>query len=274
MKKKLLALVMVVLTAIMMIGCNKTGLSLLDELNKFYAWDASEYKGDFVFTVEADGTKVNVYAEMNGYSNQKDGMDEATLTLKKVEAEGEVLDLANDIKIAPIRVIVNDNKVYMSKSYFEDIFNLAGQETTKEFKNIKSEYIGLEYPRMNMSKETVVSYMNMFKEIKTDVAIAQSDRKYTIELADEKLIDAGKEFVSVFCTSDVFKASMLATGQITEEQLAEFEKELKVGMDEAVKTISPMLKGSNAKAEYQFADDSLKINDELNLVLTVDEKKK
>lgn len=273
MKKKLLALVMVVLTAIMMIGCSKTGLSLLDEFNKFYAWEASEYKGDVVFTLEAGGVKVNVTAEMSGYANQKENSAEATLVLKKLEAEGEVLDLSSEIKLSPIKVMVKDNKVYMSKSYFEDLFNLTGMETTKEFKAITSEYIGIDYPGLDLSKELNTQYLDMFKDIKTDIEIAQNDRTYTIELTDEKLIEAGKEFITVFCTSDLFKASMIATGQMTEEDFAELEKELTAGMDEVVKTIQPMIKGSNAKVEYKFADDSLKMDDEFNLVLTVDEEK-
>lgn len=274
MKKKIVSLIMVVFTAVMMIGCNKTGLSLFEELQKIYEWNGNESKADLVVEVEADGQMIKFYGDVTGYSSIKDEITEAVMTFKKLETAGETVDLTTgESKIDPIKVIMKGEDVYISKSYFENIFGLVGLDTTNALQNMKSEYVGLKYDSVDISQKGINAYMDIMKKVNTEFEIVQNDRTYTIALSDDELLALTSDFMNVLFESDIIKESVLATEEVTESEYAEILPEIKTIMDEMFAEIKPMLAGSNAKVEYTFADDSCKSNCELNLVMNAEGEK-
>lgn len=273
-KKKLMAMVMVVFTAIMMIGCSQTGLSLMDELNKMYAWEAMESTAEIVIDADIDGEKFKAVAEVTSYNCTKDATVEGVMTLKTLEIPGVKLDLTSgQSKINPIKVVMKDGNIYFSKSYFEDIFSLIGQDVSSDFENITSEYIGLKYDAVDISEAGIKQYMDLYKNMNADVEIVQDGRTYTVDLNDEEIVDLFGEFMDDLYAMDVMKETMIATGELTEEDYAAFQEELSTQMAMLLPELKTMLKGSSAKVTYAFDDDSLKSSTEVNVAAEMDGEK-
>lgn len=271
MKKKILALVMVVFTAIMMIGCNKTGLSLLDEMQKIYAWEAISSTVDIVVEAQAGDETVKFYGDITSYMNMADKAVEGTMTVRKLEVAGETVDLTKgEDAIAPIKVICKGDKTYISKSYIEDIIALTGMEPSQSLQNLSSEYIGLEYESADMSQEGMNKYLDLMKEMNTNLNITQNNREYTVEVKDSEFVQVASDLVSELFNSDLVKETVLATGEVTEADYAEAQKELTTQMNAMIPELKTILQGSNAKMQYTFTDDSYKGNGEINLAINVD----
>ncbi len=274
MKKKALALVMVVLTAIMMIGCNKTGISLLDEIQKVYAWEAIDSKADFAVEVAAGGETIKLDGDITAYMNIADEVVEGAITLNKLEAGGETIDLkTGDSAIAPIKVLSVGDKTYISKSYIENILGIAGVAPSKGLSSITSEYIGLQSPQSEMSKANITKYMDLMKNLDVDFNVTQKDRTYSVELSDEQFTQVTTSLIDELFASDLMKEAMIVTGEITEADYDKFQSELKTQIGTMLPQLKEMLKGSSAKVNYEFKDDSYTSNCELNLAVSVAEEK-
>ncbi len=274
MKKKVLALFMMVFTAIMMIGCNKTGMSLLDEMQKIYTWEGVDSKADIVVEAQAGEDTIKFYGDVTSYMNMADKAMEGTITFKKLEAAGETIDLTKgESAIAPIKIICKGNQTYFSKSYIENILKLTGVEPSTSLQNVSSEYIGLEYAAADVSKEGMNKYIDLMKKFNIDLDITQTDRTYTMEISDEEFVQLASDFVTELFKSDLMKEAMLTTGEVTDADYAELQKELSTQMTALLPELKTMLKGSSAKVNYAFADDSYKGSVEANLAINVDGEK-
>lgn len=293
MKKKILAIFLVLTIALTLGACSANTTSYLDSAQKVADWKGSKVSGKLEYNVEVkdpesgETEKINFPVTLTGEQMGRDkahvvmNMDFSKfkeLIAKKATSE-EVAGLNKDVpdKIK-MDIFVKDNEVIISK----DIFALAGDG----LKDIKEDYISIADEENGLSPKATKYFSS--EEFKTDLLklmdTASKDIKqgidykvegntYTLNTTSDAVIDEFIKYadnimknwdaVSTSALTIVDKAGLPLTDE-EKKDFKELNKEYKAeDLKEAAKGIKEMIKGSSLSEKTTFGEN--KLNQEIAL---------
>ena len=292
MKKKILAILLVLVAAMTLGACSANTTSYLDSAQKVADWKGSKVSGKLEYNVEVkdpesgETEKINFPVTLTGEQMGRDkahvvmNMDFSKfkeLIAKKAGSDEEVASLNKDVpdKIK-MDIFVKDNEVIMSK----DIFALAGDG----LKDIKEDYISISNEENGLSpkatkyfsseefKTDLLDLMNTAsKDIKQGIDYKVEGNTYTLNTTSDAVIDEFIKYadnimknwdaVSTSALTIVDKAGLPLTDE-EKKDFKELNKEYKAeDLKEAAKGIKEMIKGSSLSEKTTFGEN--KLNQEL-----------
>lgn len=291
MKKKILAIFLVLTIALTLGACSANTTSYLDSSQKVADWKGSKVSGKLEYNVEVKDPESGKIEKINfpvTLTGEQMGRDKAHVVMnmdfskfkeliaKKATSE-EIAGLNKDVpdKIK-MDIFVKDNEVIISK----DIFALAGDG----LKDIKEDYISIADEENGLSPKATKYFSS--EEFKTDLLklmdTASKDIKqgidykvegntYTLNTTSDAVIDEFIKYAdNIMKNWDAVSTSALtivdkAGLPLTEEEKKDFKelnKEYKAeDLKEAAKGIKEMIKGSSLSEKTTFGEN--KLNQEL-----------
>lgn len=293
MKKKILAIFLVLCFALTLGACSANTTSYLDSAQKVADWKGSKVSGKLEYNVEVKDPETNEILNINfpvSLTGEQMGRDKAHVVMnmdfskfkeliaKKATSE-EIAGLNKDVpdKIK-MDIFVKDNEVIMSK----DIFALAGDG----LKDIKEDYISIANEENGLSpkatkyfsseefKTDLLNLMNTAsKDIKQGVDYKVEGNTYTLNTTSDAVIDEFIKYadnimknwdaVSTSALKIVDKAGLPLTDE-EKKDFKELNKEYKAeDLKEAAKGIKEMIKGSSLSEKTTFGEN--KLNQEIAL---------
>ena len=280
MKKKVLALLTTLFMLFSFTGCNTEGISLAKELDKVASWEAIEESGSMNIDMTVAGESVKLVADYVAYSNQKDLQMEMTLTPKAVEASGIKIDLTQGTyKLSPIKMYMDGMKFYVSTSYITELCGFVGVDPSTAV-DVSKEYLALDLTDFMKTsgldleelKNSSASSYATYEDFNIQLPIKQEGRKYTVELTADQMVDTffGLVIESIDSQSELLKETYKAMG-LTDAQIDEVLAQVKmVYGDETKAVVKPAIKGSTAKAVFNFEDDKYTTNLSAAIKVTVE----
>ena len=294
MKKKILAIFLVLCFALTLGACSANTTSYLDSAQKVADWKGSKVSGKLEYNVEVkdpesgETEKINFPVSLTGEQMGRDkahvvmNMDFSKfkeLIAKKAGSDEEIASLNKDVpdKIK-MDIFVKDNEVIMSK----DIFALAGDG----LKDIKEDYISIANEENGLSpkstkyfsseefKTDLLDLMNTAsKDIKQGIDYKVEGNTYTLNTTSDAVIDEFIKYadnimknwdaVSTSALKIVDKAGLPLTDE-EKKDFKELNKEYKAeDLKEAAKGIKEMIKGSSLSEKTTFGEN--KLNQEIAL---------
>ena len=289
MKKKILAIFLVLCFALTLGACSANTTSYLDSAQKVADWKGSKVSGKLEYNVEVkdpesgETEKINFPVSLTGEQMGRDkahvvmNMDFSKLKeliAKKAGSEEEIASLNKDVpdKIK-MDIFVKDNEVIMSK----DIFALAGDG----LKDIKEDYISISNEENGLSpkatkyfsseefKTDLLDLMNTAsKDIKQGIDYKVEGNTYTLNTTSDAVIDEFIKYadnimknwdaVSTSALKIVDKAGLPLTDE-EKKDFKELNKEYKAeDLKEAAKGIKEMIKGSSLSEKTTFEENKFK----------------
>lgn len=265
MKKKVLALFTTLFMLFTLVGCNTEGVSLAKELDKVAGWESIEESGSMNIDMTVDGESVKLAADYVAYSNQKDLQMEMTLTPKSVEVSGVKVDLTQGLyKLSPVKMYMDGMKFYVSTSYITELCGFVGIDPSTTV-DVSKAYLALDLTdfmatsglNLEELKNSSASSYTTYENLNVQLPIKQEGRKYTLELTSDQMVDSffGLVLESMNSQSDLLKETYKSMG-LTDAQIDEVLAQVKaVYGDETKAVVKPAIKGSTAKAVFDFKDD-------------------
>lgn len=293
MKKKILAIFLVLCFALTLGACSANTTSYLDSAQKVADWKGSKVSGKLEYNVEVKDPETNEIMNINfpvTLTGEQMGRDKAHVVMnmdfskfkeliaKKATSE-EIAGLNKDVpdKIK-MDIFVKDNEVIMSK----DIFALFGDG----LKDIKEDYISISNEENGLSpkatkyfsseefKTDLLNLMNTAsKDIKQGIDYKVEGNTYTLNTTSDAVIDEFIKYadnimknwdaVSTSALKIVDKAGLPLTDE-EKKDFKELNKEYKAeDLKEAAKGIKEMIKGSSLSEKTTFGEN--KLNQEIAL---------
>ena len=294
MKKKILAIFLVLCFALTLGACSANTTSYLDSAQKVADWKGSKVSGKLEYNVEVKDPESGEIEKINfpvSLTGEQMGRDKAHVVMnmdfskfkeliaKKAGSDEEVASLNKDVpdKIK-MDIFVKDNEVIMSK----DIFALAGDG----LKDIKEDYISIANEENGLSpkatkyfsseefKTDLLDLMNTAsKDIKQGIDYKVEGNTYTLNTTSDAVIDEFIKYadnimknwdaVSTSALKIVDKAGLPLTDE-EKKDFKELNKEYKAeDLKEAAKGIKEMIKGSSLSEKTTFGEN--KLNQEIAL---------
>lgn len=294
MKKKILAIFLVLCFALTLGACSANTTSYLDSAQKVADWKGSKVSGKLEYNVEVKDPESGEIEKINfpvSLTGEQMGRDKAHVVMnmdfskfkeliaKKAGSDEEVASLNKDVpdKIK-MDIFVKDNEVIMSK----DIFALAGDG----LKDIKEDYISIANEENGLSpkatkyfsseefKTDLLDLMNTAsKDIKQGIDYKVEGNTYTLNTTSDAVIDEFIKYadniiknwdaVSTSALKIVDKAGLPLTDE-EKKDFKELNKEYKTeDLKEAAKGIKEMIKGSSLSEKTTFGEN--KLNQEIAL---------
>ena len=293
MKKKILAIFLVLCFALTLGACSANTTSYLDSAQKVADWKGSKVSGKLEYNVEVKDPETNEILNINfpvSLTGEQMGRDKAHVVMNmdfskfkeliaKKSTSEEIAGLNKDVpdKIK-MDIFVKDNEVIMSK----DIFALAGDG----LKDIKEDYISIANEENGLSpkatkyfsseefKTDLLNLMNTAsKDIKQGVDYKVEGNTYTLNTTSDAVIDEFIKYadnimknwdaVSTSALKIVDKAGLPLTDE-EKKDFKELNKEYKAeDLKEAAKGIKEMIKGSSLSEKTTFGEN--KLNQEIAL---------
>lgn len=293
MKKKILAIFLVLCFALTLGACSANTTSYLDSAQKVADWKGSKVSGKLEYNVEVKDPETNEILNINfpvTLTGEQMGRDKAHVVMnmdfskfkeliaKKATSE-EIAGLNKDVpdKIK-MDIFVKDNEIIISK----DIFALAGDG----LKDIKEDYISIADEENGLSpkatkyfsseefKTDLLNLMNTAsKDIKQGIDYKVEGNTYTLNTTSDAVIDEFIKYadnimknwdaVSTSALTIVDKAGLPLTDE-EKKDFKELNKEYKAeDLKEAAKGIKEMIKGSSLSEKTTFGEN--KLNQEIAL---------
>ena len=293
MKKKILAIFLVLCFALTLGACSANTTSYLDSAQKVADWKGSKVSGKLEYNVEVKDPETNEILNINfpvTLTGEQMGRDKAHVVMnmdfskfkeliaKKATSE-EIAGLNKDVpdKIK-MDIFVKDNEIIISK----DIFALAGDG----LKDIKEDYISIADEENGLSpkatkyfsseefKTDLLNLMNTAsKDIKQGIDYKVEGNTYTLNTTSDAVIDEFIKYadnimknwdaVSTSALKIVDKAGLPLTDE-EKKDFKELNKEYKAeDLKEAAKGIKEMIKGSSLSEKTTFGEN--KLNQEIAL---------
>ncbi|MDU1663972.1 MAG: copper amine oxidase N-terminal domain-containing protein [Peptoniphilus harei] len=288
MKKKILAILLVLSFALTLGACSANTTSYLDSAQKVADWKGSKVSGKLEYNVEVKDPESGEIEKINfpvSLTGEQMGRDKAHVVMnmdfskfkeliaKKATSE-EIAGLNKDVpdKIK-MDIFVKDNEVIMSK----DIFALAGDG----LKDIKEDYISISNEENGLSpkatkyfsseefKTDLLDLMNTAsKDIKQGIDYKVEGNTYTLNTTSDAVIDEFIKYadnimknwdaVSTSALKIVDKAGLPLTDE-EKKDFKELNKEYKAeDLKEAAKGIKEMIKGSSLSEKTTFEENKFK----------------
>ena len=292
MKKKILAILLVLSFALTLGACSANTTSYLDSAQKVADWKGSKVSGKLEYNVEVKDPESGEIEKINfpvSLTGEQMGRDKAHVVMnmdfskfkeliaKKAGSDEEIASLNKDVpdKIK-MDIFVKDNEVIMSK----DIFALAGDG----LKDIKEDYISISNEENGLSpkatkyfsseefKTDLLDLMNTAsKDIKQGIDYKVEGNTYTLNTTSDAVIDEFIKYadnimknwdaVSTSALKIVDKAGLPLTDE-EKKDFKELNKEYKAeDLKEAAKGIKEMIKGSSLSEKTTFGEN--KFNQEI-----------
>lgn len=289
MKKKILAIFLVLCFALTLGACSANTTSYLDSAQKVADWKGSKVSGKLEYNVEVKDPESGEIEKINfpvSLTGEQMGRDKAHVVMnmdfskfkeliaKKAGSDEEVASLNKDVpdKIK-MDIFVKDNEVIMSK----DIFALAGDG----LKDIKEDYISISNEENGLSpkatkyfsseefKTDLLNLMNTAsKDIKQGIDYKVEGNTYTLNTTSDAVIDEFIKYadnimknwdaVSTSALTIVDKAGLPLTDE-EKKDFKELNKEYKAeDLKEAAKGIKEMIKGSSLSEKTTFEENKFK----------------
>lgn len=289
MKKKILAIFLVLCFALTLGACSANTTSYLDSAQKVADWKGSKVSGKLEYNVEVKDPESGEIEKINfpvSLTGEQIGRDKAHVVMnmdfskfkeliaKKAGSDEEVASLNKDVpdKIK-MDIFVKDNEVIMSK----DIFALAGDG----LKDIKEDYISISNEENGLSpkatkyfsseefKTDLLNLMNTAsKDIKQGIDYKVEGNTYTLNTTSDAVIDEFIKYadnimknwdaVSTSALTIVDKAGLPLTDE-EKKDFKELNKEYKAeDLKEAAKGIKEMIKGSSLSEKTTFEENKFK----------------
>ena len=288
MKKKILAILLVLTIALTLGACSANTTSYLDSAQKVADWKGSKVSGKLEYNVEVKDPETNEILNINfpvSLTGEQMGRDKAHVVMnmdfskfkeliaKKATSE-EIAGLNKDVpdKIK-MDIFVKDNEVIMSK----DIFALAGDG----LKDIKEDYISIANEENGLSpkatkyfsseefKTDLLDLMNTAsKDIKQGIDYKVEGNTYTLNTTSDAVIDEFIKYadsimknwdaVSTSALKIVDKAG-LPLGEEEKKAFKELNKKYKAeDLKEAAKGFKETIKGSSLSEKTTFEENKCK----------------
>ncbi|MBS6720601.1 MAG: copper amine oxidase N-terminal domain-containing protein [Peptoniphilus harei] len=289
MKKKILAILLVLSFALTLGACSANTTSYLDSAQKVADWKGSKVSGKLEYNVEVKDPESGEIEKINfpvSLTGEQMGRDKAHVVMnmdfskfkeliaKKAGSDEEIASLNKDVpdKIK-MDIFVKDNEVIMSK----DIFALAGDG----LKDIKEDYISISNEENGLSpkatkyfsseefKTDLLDLMNTAsKDIKQGIDYKVEGNTYTLNTTSDAVIDEFIKYadnimknwdaVSTSALKIVDKAGLPLTDE-EKKDFKELNKEYKAeDLKEAAKGIKEMIKGSSLSEKTTFEENKFK----------------
>ena len=267
-KRKVIALLSLVIMLFSMVGCSNEGLALIKELNRVNAWETNALAVNVSLSGEAEGTKLGIKVDVTGWVNQKTLQGEMEINIKEIEVDGEVVDT----NLSPFKVLIDHEVVYISKSLFTEAFTLEGQPIPKKLNDIQADYIGFETattestPRMDANKANDL-LMKLIEKAKMDVTVKQDKKSFTIEMNSDQLVDATVAILNA-AMDDIDALNAIVPTGMTQEEVDKEKEEIQAMLVAAKNEIKPSLSGSNLKLTYNFEDNKYTSGVDMNFEIT------
>ncbi len=273
MKRKIIAIVMTLLMLLGTVGCSTEGLNLYEEMKKTSAWEYAETKGNVLVTAEVQGEKFELGADFSGYANTKETQAYIEMNINKVKLS----DSAVGIKMSPVKMYVDKQTIYISKTYFTDLMQLSGEPISEALKAIDAEYIGID-----LSADTQVTVLDqekatqlietLFKGFQVKLPITQSGRTYTIELDADQMVDLSVQFIKE-AINNIDEINKFSDTGMTQKDIDENKEEIELSLTQGKEMVKPMIKGSRAMLKYSFEDNLYKENMDVAIKFAFGEEK-
>lgn len=289
MKKKLsvvLAICMVILT---LSACTTQQKAYLDELKKVSQWESYETasKGSigFSFSLGETPETMSITFDGNGYNYAKKGQP------IKGYATFSIKEKSGKFNIPEIKAYIDGNKAYISKSYIEEIMKSSGEEIPAAVKEVKAEYLLMDYEKGIMPQEVMGAmssgynrFMKQYTQaltdgtkrnemidkmakigdlIRFDIDVKQDGRTYTMALNSDELVDKSvasldntvKNMGKILEILELKKELGIDDSMIAELQKS-YDNEAKAEIVKAVPELKETIKGSRVDIKEVFADDN------------------
>lgn len=259
MKRKLIAVIMMVLMLLGTVGCSTEGLNLYQEMEKVGKWEYVETKGKVLVSAQMQGEKVTLGADFKGYSNTKQTQAYIEMNINEVQlgSEGINVDFSAD-KISPVKMYLDKQTLYISKTYFTDLLAMSGSPVPEALAAVEAEYIGLDLSSQGQAmlfdyEQAMQLNKVLFENSNVKLPVKQTGRSYTIDLNDSQIVDLGVAFFrEVFAKMDTIN-EVMDTG-LSQEEIAMAQEEIEQMLLEGKEMVKPMIAGSSAKVKYTFSD--------------------
>ncbi len=273
-KRKVIALLTLVIMLFSMVGCSKEGLALMEETNRVNAWETTSLTANMSFSAEAEQMKIDATLDMTGWINAQTLQGELEMNLKEIKMNGEALE---SIKISPIKVFVDKQVAYISKTYFTDLFTALNVPVPEKFNALQADYIGIQTAGTEDllqvdPKKANDLLMKLMEKAKLDIAIKQDKKNFTIEMNSDQLVDATVAILNA-AMDDIDAINALAPTGITQEQVDKDKETVQAMLMVGKNQIKPMISGSNLKVTYNFEDDKYTSGVDMNLQVAMGEDK-
>jgi hypothetical protein len=253
MKRKMIAMLMASLMMLGSTGCSTEGLNLYNEMEKTGTWDYQEMKGDLAVSIQGEGKEVNLKADFTGYTSTQENQGYADMIVTEINLG----DIKLETELSPVRLYVDKQTMYISKSYFTQLFETSGAPIPEKLNEIEAEYIG--FNSMEEAEQGEVDYnelnslvRELFKGSEIKLPIIQKGRTYTIELDSHQMADLSVQFIGEI----MGKMNAYDDTTLTAEEIEAQNDEMLATMDEGKEIIEPMIEGSHFKVIYDFKDNT------------------
>lgn len=261
MKRKIIAIIMTILMMLGTVGCSTEGLNLYGEMKKASLWECEETKGNITVGVEVPGAKINIGAQFDGYVNTKETNGMIKMAIDQIQVIDEKSDISiAPIKMAPVTMYIDKQTIYISKSYFTDLFSVSGAPVPKALEDIKAEYIGLDTSTgagavtMNQEK-SMQAFEKLFVGSKVEFPITQKDREYTIELNSDQMIDLSVQFAKEIMSS-IDEINKISNTGVTQKDIDADKDQIEATLVQVKTMAKPAIAGSKLAVKYAFTDTS------------------
>ncbi len=297
MKKRVLGVVLLVIIAMIAGACSPEGMAFLEENDKVMEWDyiTSEVEGNIHMEVPGEeGTeKIDVAFTGEGVTDNSDKTHQKALA-------NITFDGSEDFPLDELELLIDGEKAYFSKNYFESIFDSTGLEfeilqdenithvlidtsdtmgmeiygDDEEIANMTKNFETYMAPFMDPAREDEAMDMviSVLEDLNIEFDVEQDGRNFRFEITGDDLIDQTKDTVKGFSEnfeSIIDTLNIQEAFELTDEDIAEAKAELaELQSEETMNSIEmarPFLKGLHVKADYEYQDEEYLTNVAFNL---------
>ena len=272
MKRKMIAMLMASLMMLGATGCSTEGLNLYNEIEKADTWDYQEMKGDLAVSIQGEGKEVSLKADFTGYTSTQENQGYGDMTVTEIN----VGDVKLETELSPVRLYVDKQTMYISKSYFTQLFEISGAPIPEALSEIEAQYIG--FNGMEEVEKGKVDYnelnalvQELFKGSEIKLPVIQKGRTYTIELDSHQMADLSVQFIGEI----MGKMNQMNTDDdtnLTAEEIEAQNEEMLAAMEEGKQVIKPMIDGSQFKVVYDFKDNTYSQAIDMTLKVTPEDE--
>lgn len=289
MKKKILVLMSLLTVMLVAVGCSPNMKAYMTKSLEVSKWD-SKMNGTMKINMEVKGTEENkgFKFEIPVTYTGKQKAEAAEINMKMdfknvIKAAGESgVELPESVDL---NMIIDKNKIYIEK---DSILKAFGKDVPKELKDIKEQYIALDFSELNGMSSTGMKYLQS-SEYQADVMklldtalkgytpkvdMKVEGNKFTYEASGKELSEEIKGVIEAVVknwasTSGEVSSIVKKMGMpIPEKELNKAVKgynaeEFNKSLDEMVKSIE----GSKIKYDIEFKDNSYVQN--MNMTISV-----
>ena len=132
MKKRILALLTVVMMLFTMVGCSKEGIELLTKMKQIETWKAIEMTGSFGVEVTLDEETLPIKASFEGYMLQDPMQAELTFNFDEFSIPGQT----QTYKLPSMKLYMDGLKVYLNTDFFKELAALEGDAAEAELSHL------------------------------------------------------------------------------------------------------------------------------------------